>query len=261
MASAEFVDPYLDPDTGFLRNKLGARTKVALDEAEGDLSFARLVQLMDHPPKPTGDLDELRATHRHLFQDVYEWAGEVRTVDIRKNVEGAEYFLPVWMIGRSAGYAAEELRADNNLHGMDRDRFIGRLAYHYDQFNYVHPFREGNGRTQRVFWNRVARDAGWQLDWRGVHGTTNDEACRAASERRDFGPLREMFGKIVTRDASAAKRDAGWRAAERARLSFPTSATSAAPRRPAGPSNASQARSTRMPGPGYGSSGRGGQER
>lgn len=166
MASTEFVDPYLDPETGLLRNKVGAQTKVALDEAEGDLSFARLVQLMDHPVKPTGDLDELRAIHRHLFQDVYDWAGELRTVDIRKNVEGAQFFLPVSMIGRAAGYAEGELR------GMSREQFIDRLAYHYDQFNYVHPFREGNGRTQRVFWNRVARDAGWQLDWREVHGAT-----------------------------------------------------------------------------------------
>ena len=62
MASAEFVDPYLDPETGLLRNKVGAQTKVALDEAEGDLSFARLVQLMDHPVKPTGDLDAKSAT-------------------------------------------------------------------------------------------------------------------------------------------------------------------------------------------------------
>ncbi len=63
----------------------------------------------------------------------------------------------------------------------------------------MHPFREGNGRTQRVFWNRVARDAGWQLDWREVHGATNDQASRAASEQQDFGPLREMFDQIVSK--------------------------------------------------------------
>ncbi|MFC0456219.1 Fic/DOC family protein [Arthrobacter liuii] len=257
MASTESVDPYLDPETGLLRNKLGARTKVALDEAEGDLSFARLMQLMDHPPKATGNLDELRAIHRHLFQDVYEWAGELRTVDLRKNVEGAEHFLPVSLIGRAAAYAAEELRADNALRGLDLDRFIERLAYHYDQFNYVHPFREGNGRTQRVFWNRVARDAGWQLDWRSVQGATNDEACRAASERRDFGPLREMFEHIVTKATPAAQRDDAWRAAERARLSFPMSATRAVQDRPDGPSGAPQARSTDMSGRGYGSIGKG----
>jgi cell filamentation protein len=261
MDSTEFVDPYLDPDTGLLRNKVGARTKVALDEAEGDLSFARLIQLMERPPRATDDLAELRAIHRYLFQDVYEWAGEVRTVDIRKNVEGAEYFLPVSMIGRAAGYAADELRADNSLRGMDRDQFIDRLAYHYDQFNYVHPFREGNGRTQRVFWNRVARDAGWQLDWRGVQGTTNDEACRAASERRDFGPLRDMFDQIVTKAAPVTDRDDAWRAAERARLSFPTSATRVVQHRPEPPSGPPQARSTELPGRGFGGTARGGEGR
>jgi len=249
MASTEFVDPYLDPETGLLRNKVGAQTKVALDEAEGDLSFARLVQLMDHPVKPTGDLDELRAIHRHLFQDVYDWAGELRTVDIRKNVEGAQFFLPVSMIGRAAGYAEGELRADNELRGMSREQFIDRLAYHYDQFNYVHPFREGNGRTQRVFWNHVARDAGWQLDWRAVHGATNDQASRAASEQQDFGPLREMFDQIVSKATPQGERDAAWRVAERARLSFPTSATEAVRRPQSGPSSAPQARTTmHMPG-------------
>lgn len=193
MDSTEFSDPYLDPETGILRNIIGARTQIALDEAEGDLSFARLLQLMDHPPRATGDLEELRAIHRYLFQDVYPWAGELRTVDIRKNIEGGEPFLPMSMIERAAAHVAAELRTDHHLRGMARERFIERLAHHYDQLNYVHPFREGNGRVQRVFWNRVARDAGWQLDWRGVYGAINDRACRIAAEHRDLGPLKEMF--------------------------------------------------------------------
>ena len=97
--SDSFLDPYLDPETGLLRNLIGARTKEALEEAEGDLSFTRLMQLMERPPKSTGDLAELQAIHQYLFQDVYEWAGQVRTVDIRKNIEGAGFFLPVAMIG------------------------------------------------------------------------------------------------------------------------------------------------------------------
>jgi cell filamentation protein len=236
-ALAELVDPYVDPETGLLRNKIGARTKVALDKAEGDLSFARLVQLMDHPLEATRDLEELRAIHRQLFQDVYDWAGQPRTVDMRKNVEGAEHFLRWSMIGRAAGYAAEQLRQDNGLRGMGQDRFVDRLAYHYEQFNYVHPFREGNGRAQRVFWNRVARDAGWQIDWRSVRGSTNDEACRAASEQNNFGPLREMFGRIVIKATPAAERDDAWGAAELARLSFPTGAAVAVQRSPDEPSS------------------------
>ena len=131
---AEVVDPYLDPDTGLLRNLVGARTQSALDAAEGALVFARAVQLVNHPVRPTGDLDEFRAIHRHLFQDVYDWAGKTRTVDIRKNVDGAEVFLPVSMIDRATMFAAEELRRDNMLSGMNRDQFIDRLSYHYDQW-------------------------------------------------------------------------------------------------------------------------------
>ncbi|AXH37456.1 cell filamentation protein Fic (plasmid) [Humibacter sp. BT305] len=226
--SKDFTDPYLDPRTGLLRNLVGAETKIALDDAEGDLAFTRGMQLMDRPPKPTGDLDELQAIHRQLFQDVYEWAGQLRTVDIRKNTPGAEYFLPVSMIERASVFAAGELREDNMLRGLDRERFVDRLAYHYDAFNYIHPFREGNGRTQRVFWNRIARDAGWQLDWRSVHGSVNDHASRVAAEQRDFGPLREMFDSIVTQAAPAARRDGAWRAAEMARMSFPKPASAAA---------------------------------
>lgn len=231
MASSEFIDPYLDPSTGVLRNKLGASTRSALEQAEGALTFARLVQLTDHPPRATNNLAELRAIHRHLFQDVYDWAGELRIVDMRKNIEGAEHFLPASRIPGGADYAADELRNDNLLRGLDRAKFIERLAHHYDQFNYIHPFREGNGRTQRVFWNRVARDAGWQLDWRQVHGSTNDLACRAASEQRDFQPLRAMFDLIVT-PARRGARSAAWRAAERERLSFPTVPSHAPAERP-----------------------------
>ena len=196
---AEVVDPYLDPDTGLLRNLVGARTQDALDRAEGALVVSRAIQLGDHPIRGTGDLDEFRAIHRQLFQDVYPWAGEVRTVDIRKNIDGAKHFLSVSVIDRGSMFAAGELRADDMLRGMDRDQFIDRLSYHYDQCNFIHPFREGNGRTQRVFWNRVASDAGWRVDWQGVQGAVNDAACRAAAERSDFGPMRAMFDQIVSR--------------------------------------------------------------
>ncbi|MCS5511355.1 Fic family protein [Curtobacterium flaccumfaciens pv. betae] len=150
-----------------------------------------MLELLEYPPPATGDLDELRAIHSKLFSDVYDWAGEVRTVDMRMNVAGAEFFLPASMIGRSAGYAADELRADNTLRGMDRDRFVMRLAHHYDQFNYIHPFREGNGRTQRVFWDRVSHDAGYTLDWR--------EVGAPSVPRHQFGSPRSLRGHCLDR--------------------------------------------------------------
>jgi cell filamentation protein len=175
---------------------------------------------MDRLPKPTGDLAELRAIHRHLFQDLYDWAGQIPVVDIRKNIAGAEFFLPSGMIERASVFAARELHSGNALRGLDRDHFIDRLAYHYNQVNYIHPFREGNGRVQRVFWNRIALAAGWQLDWRPVHGDVNDRASRAASDQRDLGPLRAMFDQIVTPAPPARNRGKSWREAERQRMSF-----------------------------------------
>ncbi|WP_285107612.1 Fic family protein [Promicromonospora sp. MEB111] len=152
---SEFRDPYTDPDSGILRNHLGISSQDALNEAEADLTLARATQIQTRGIKATNDLAELCAIHRHLFQDVYDWAGRIRTVDIRKNVAGAEFFVPVGMIERAAGYAAEALREDGFLRGMPRERLVERLAFHYDQFNYLHPFREGTG-VRSVF-----SGAGW----------------------------------------------------------------------------------------------------
>ncbi|MDR5699789.1 Fic family protein [Agromyces aerolatus] len=112
-------------------------------------------------------------------------------------VDGAGYFVPVSMTERAAGFAADELRADEYLRGMDRAMFVARLAHHYDQFNYIHPFREGNGRAQRWMWDRIARDAGWRLNWLGVTGAVNDAASRAAAEERDLQLLIAMLDQIV----------------------------------------------------------------
>jgi len=193
----DVVDPYVDPTTGVLRNLVGAIDRRSLDDAEGALAFARLVQLSDHEAPGTRDLAELCGIHRHLFQDVYDWAGTPRIVDIRKNVAGAEHFLPWSMIERASAFAFDELRADDHLRGMDRPRFVERLAHHFDAVNYIHPFREGNGRAQRVLWGRVAETAGRRLDWRSIDSTTNVAACRAASERQDFEPLIALFDDVV----------------------------------------------------------------
>ncbi|GLY33364.1 hypothetical protein Kisp02_67290 [Kineosporia sp. NBRC 101731] len=94
------------------------------------------------------------------------------------------------------------------MQGLDRPTFILRLAHHYDQVNFLHPFREGNGRTQRLFWDRIAGDAGWYLNWEAVRGETNDHACRAASEGRDFGPMYRMLDQITLAATEVEAADA-----------------------------------------------------
>ena len=123
--------------------------------------------------------------------------GQIRTVDIRKNEEDASYFLIVGKITDAAAYVFDELKSENYLLGLQREKFIKRLAYFYDQLNYIHPFREGNGRTQRVFWSRVAHDARYEINWDQIIGNENDEASRRAAEESDLSALEAMFDRIA----------------------------------------------------------------
>jgi cell filamentation protein len=82
---------------------------------------------------------------------------------------------------------------------------------------YIHPFREGNGRTQRIFWNRLALEAGWQLDWQPIHGEENHAAARAGSDDEDLEPLITMFEKVVTLPSA---QDDRWPSEEIQRLSI-----------------------------------------
>lgn len=197
--TAEFVDPYLDPEAGVLRNLVGAQTYDELARAEGEFAALRMGELFEQGDlHPTGTLDDFRRIHRVLFQDVYEWAGCIRTIEIRKNVEGAEFFLPSVNIATGFEWSQAELMKDGLLKHLDKRRFVERLSYHYDNYNFVHPFREGNGRTQRVFWSLLCHDAGYDLDWRRVSGEENDEASRLAAEDRDYAALIDMFEKIAS---------------------------------------------------------------
>lgn len=194
----DFADPYLDPATGILRNKLGVTEQSSLEVTEADPVEARRAQMITRPVKVTGDLRQLQAIHGHLFQDLYDWAGQLRTVDIRKGTDpAAEFFMPVSRLESGAGFAFAELADDKQLRGMGRERFVMRLAHHYDQVNYLQPFREGDWRSQRIFWTQIAAGAGYDLGWSRVTGAENDQASRNAMERRDFTGLRAMFDRIV----------------------------------------------------------------
>lgn len=194
----DFVDPYFDEAIGDLRNLLGAKAAQELNELEAQIVFANEIELESVIVARTNDLAEVLALHKHLFGNVYDWAGKVRTVDIKKNADGAEYFLIVSKITNAANYVFEELAKENFLRDLPIDVFIVRLSYFYDQLNYIHPFREGNGRTQRIFWMRVAHDAGYAINWDKVIGDENDEASRIAADKMDLSALQLMFTKIVS---------------------------------------------------------------
>jgi cell filamentation protein len=176
---------------------LGAKSSEELRNLEPQIVFANELELESTNIPRTNDLIELLAIHAQLFKGVYDWAGQTRTVDIKKDYDGAEYFLVVSKITDAANYVFGELAKENYLNGLSIDVFVERLAYFYDQLNYIHPFREGNGRSQRIFWTRVAHDASYEIDWDDVVGDENDEASRLAAEKFDLSGLKVMFTKIV----------------------------------------------------------------
>lgn len=190
---SEFVDPYIDPKTGILRNLVGATTYPELRKAEGDIVTLSEISLDSIPH--TMDLIELQRIHKSLFSKIYDWAGELRTVNIRKGSE--EYFLDCTYLENGAKFVFEELYKENYLQGLNREDFIKRLAYFYEQLNFIHPFREGNGRTQRIFWQRVANEAGYKIDWSKVVGEELDNASLIGRTENNLKPLEIMFGKIV----------------------------------------------------------------
>ncbi|MGW8566693.1 Fic/DOC family protein [Isoptericola sp. NPDC055881] len=196
---------YLLPDGRTLRNLVGARSPNELRQIEDDLVEARALTLRPSGLPSGYDLEGLRSVHRHLFQDVYAWAGDVRTVSIRKGPEG--WFARRDQIRPAMEQVAEHLRLTDNLRAVDATQVPRDLAQVYNIVNQVHPFREGNGRTQREFVTTLARESGHHLDWtrvtrgRAGYESENDQASRQA-RTGDPRMLYRMFERITVRAAS-----------------------------------------------------------
>ncbi|MPZ27888.1 MAG: cell filamentation protein Fic [Micromonosporaceae bacterium] len=139
--SSESPDPYIDPHTGILRNLLGITDSAMLAQAEADLTFAKSIWLADNPIPGRCDLPHLQAFHRVLFGDVYDWAGELRTVAISRT----ELFCLPQHIETFATEVFTALNDEDHLQGLARTRFVDRPAHHLGEVNALHPFREGNG--------------------------------------------------------------------------------------------------------------------
>jgi len=158
-------DPYLDKDTGVLRNLLGLKSQAALDEAESSLSFLRTSELREQPVQGSFDLAHLQAIHQRLFGEVDDWAGQLRLVEIQK---GNTDFARHMVIESAARQLFGQLAKEQHLHGLDAEQFSQRAGHYLGEINVLHPFREGNGRAQREFIAQLALGAGHPIDWTGI---------------------------------------------------------------------------------------------
>jgi cell filamentation protein len=135
-----------------------------LQPKETALAYRRAGELFDLGISGTFDVPHLKSIHRYLFQDVFPWAGEFRVVNLSK---GGPNFGHAMHIASALAEALAKLNREAFLAGLSAHDFAARAAFYLGEINAIHPFREGNGRTQREFIRQLAVHAGHPLSWAG----------------------------------------------------------------------------------------------
>ena len=219
---------YIYPQSNTVKNLFGITNYDDLERIEAAIVTARYAEIIaGHGPQNQFDADHVKALHRHLFQDIYEWAGRTRdervvlsdgSIAHEPNLRKADGqpFVIGPAIPTALNAIAEQLRAANFLRGLTRLEFAARAADVMANLNTVHPFREGNGRTQRVFVEQLAHAAGHDLDFTVISKEWMIRASVAAHELRDTSVMRRTFDEIsdptrvsMLRDSIAALEKLG----------------------------------------------------
>ena len=157
---------YCYPDSDVLKNKLDIINQVKLHEVERKLTAIRINDLIRKPYRGRFDLNHLRSIHFYIFQDLYTWAGELRKIDIAKG----NMFCRAMFLENQSAVVFSGIRNDGYLEGLAYDQFVKRLAYHFSEINALHPFREGNGRSQREFIRELALYNHYAIDFSNSAG-------------------------------------------------------------------------------------------
>ena len=172
----DIYDEHFDDEYKVLRNTLHLTDSQALETAIADLSRVRLVELQASRVKGKFDIPHIRAIHRYIFQDIFPWAGDFRTVTTART-NSFSFPPPIYIIP-SLETIFTNISTENHLKHLDPDTFALRAAHYLSEINAVHPFREGNGRTQREFIRTLALTAGHRLVWTNLTQAENNEASR-----------------------------------------------------------------------------------
>ncbi|GHV15569.1 hypothetical protein FACS1894219_12520 [Clostridia bacterium] len=153
------------PNTTVLINKFGITDENELRCAEHEITQEANATWERKPLISTFDFKHYKSIHKFLFEELYEWAGQIRDVDIAK--KGTK-FCPHNEIENRADSIFTRLQKLNYYKDMPRNIFINEIVDFYISTNDLHPFREGNGRTQRLFLAQLSRNAGYNLDFANV---------------------------------------------------------------------------------------------
>lgn len=184
---------YCYSGTDVLVNKLNIKNNTLLFEAEKQLTFIRLQELQSNPIEGNYDFDHLKRIHKYIFQDIYDWAGELRTVEIGKgNLFCTTVYLEEYGNSIFNNFYIECYNSRLNF-----NKFIKNFSKYYADLNALHPFREGNGRTQREFARLICKNCGYILDLSCTSHFEMLEASVLSFNKADNSKLEEIFKKAI----------------------------------------------------------------
>jgi cell filamentation protein len=188
-------DPYVYPGTDILINKYSIEEQKPLHKIEGMLTGRRLLELMKNPIDGEFDLKHLQKIHKYIFQDLYSWAGEIRTTNISNGNDFAHHMVVGMYFEESV---SNSLKKTHYLREFTtKSVFVEKLAYYFDHVNAAHPFRDGNGRAQREFFRILALKNNFQIDW---SYTTAEEMIGSSIQslvKNDNSGIKQIFLKCI----------------------------------------------------------------
>ena len=185
---------YCYPNSFVLKNKLNIQNADELKSAEREITSLRTAQAILIRIEGNFDFEHLKKIHYFLFGDIYEWAGKIRKVNISKGNQ----FCLCEFIQNQMDDIFKKLRRENYLKNCnDKSEIARKLAYYLGEINSIHPFREGNGRAQRMFVEHLAASLSYQLDFMKI---SSEEMLEASA--RSFVLDYEMMEELMLRALS-----------------------------------------------------------
>ncbi|OYO25895.1 Fic family protein [Janthinobacterium sp. PC23-8] len=181
-------DPYSEAN-GVLKNKLGITNTRDLNELEADLAALAVRELLTRPIPKEFSVAVLQAIHKEIFGEVYPWAGQFRKVDIAK---GDTFFETHKDIGKKLDLLFDQCKSKDFFVGHSQDQFAQELGDFLLELNRIHPFREGNGRTQRLLSSQMALNAGYSISWESVSNDAMKRVCIEGVEG-DSLPMKKLI--------------------------------------------------------------------
>jgi cell filamentation protein len=184
---------YTDPQTGVLRNIAGIADHDTLVFIESGAVSKRMKELIINPIKIKNS-QSLLSIHRHLFQDIYVWAGQIRTVEISK---GGKPFFSLSYFHRAFPYIDSLIAEYRQIDRGNKPALARKLAEILDHINYLHPFREGNGRTQREFLRLLALEKGLKLNLNPPDNINTYQRYMSGTVNGDVETLAALIADII----------------------------------------------------------------